>query len=117
MLLIHTAAGSGTVLSMHYCMGSLASMQIGHKDELGCAKCGMKNSDCCHDDVKIVKIDNAQFIGSSVSSIEFQDQLFFNTISFWPYFSSIVANDVLITTPIVFNGGPPIFILNCNFRI
>jgi hypothetical protein len=117
MLLIHTAAGSGTVLSMHYCMGSLASMNIGHKEELGCAKCGMKNSGCCHDDVKVVKFDDAQFLGSNATRIEFQDQLCLDKISCWPSFSSIKIKDVYSITPIDYKEGPPIFILNCNFRI
>ena len=79
LLLIHTAASSGTVLSMHYCMGSLASMHIGHKEESGCATCGMKNSGCCHDDVKVLKIDNSQFIAANTSHIQDHDQVLLNT--------------------------------------
>jgi hypothetical protein len=117
MLLIHTAAGSGTVMSMHYCMGSLASMQIGHEEELECAKCGMKNSGCCHDDVKIVKIDNAQFVKANTDRPQFQDHFFINPVSFRPSYYTIASSNSFTITPIEFNGGPPIFLLNCNFRI
>ena len=117
MLLIHTAAGSGTVMSMHYCMGSLASMQIGHEDELECAKCGMKNSGCCHDDVKVVKIDNAQFVLANTDRFQSLDHFFDTPVSFYPSCFSIVSNKIFTINPDESNEGPPIFILNCNFRI
>ena len=117
MLIIHTAAGSGTVMSLHYCMGSLASMQIGHEEESDCATCGMKDSDCCHDDVKIVKIDNAQFVKVSTDRSHLQDQFFLNPILFSSSYYKIVSSSHFTLTPKEFNEGPPIFLLNCNFRI
>ena len=117
MLLIHTAASNGTVLSMHYCMGSLASMHIGHKEELGCAKCGMKKSDCCHDDIKIVKIDNAQFVKANTDRSQLQDHFFINPVSFRASYYTIGSYNFFTSPPKEFNGGPPIFLLNCNFRI
>jgi hypothetical protein len=117
MLFVHTAASSGTVMSMHYCMGSLASMQIGHEEELECAKCGMKNSGCCHDDVKVLKIDNAQFVVTSTDRLQDYDHIFLQPVSFSPSNFTFVSKNFFTLTPKYFNEGPPIFILNCNFRI
>jgi len=117
MLLIHTAAGSGTVMSMHYCMGSLASMQIGHEDELECATCGMKNSGCCHDDVKVLKIDNAHFVVTSTGRFQVQDQIFVQPVSFISSHNTFVSKNSFTLAPEDFKERPPIFILNCNFRI
>ena len=117
MLLIHTAASSGTVLSMHYCMGSLASMHLGHKEELGCSKCGMENSGCCHDDVKIVKIDNAQFVKANTDRFQFQDHFFINPVLFSASYYTFGSSNFFTLSLKEFNGGPPNFLLNCNFRI
>lgn len=92
-------------------------MHIGHKEESGCATCGMENSGCCHDDVKVLKIDNAQFIAVSSTHIQNQDQELSNTTSFCPSFSLFDFSQKTEATPFIQKKGPPIFILNCNFRI
>ena len=92
-------------------------MHIGHKEESGCATCGMKNSGCCHDDVKVLKIDNSQFIAANTSHIQDHDQVLLNTSSFCPSFSLFDFSEIIKATPFVYKEGPPLFILNCNFRI
>jgi hypothetical protein len=119
LLLVHTAASSGMVLSMHYCMGSFASMHIGHRDEQGCSNCGMEKSDCCHDDVKLIKIDGSQFVSSFVSDVIHPDTYIHHNSSDWSIIGSVgCKNYPLFTETSSKNqGGPPIFLLNCNFRI
>jgi len=60
LLLVYTAASSGTVMSAHFCMGELAAITIGEKQEKSCGYCGMEDAGCCHDLSKVVKLDNSQ---------------------------------------------------------
>ena len=117
LLLLHTAASSGTVLSIHYCMGTFASLHLGHKEGRGCAKCGMKNSGCCHDDVKIVKIDNAQYLTNQSAPVTFSNHLFLSFPSATYSFDTFHNENHFIAPSYLLSEGPPIFILNCNFRI
>lgn len=63
LLVIYVALSSGIVLSMHYCMDRLDSMQLGAVQSDTCNKCGMSVSEangCCHDEVKVIKIQDEQ---------------------------------------------------------
>lgn len=57
---MYLLVSSGVVVNMHYCMGKLASMGIGHHDSKSCSTCGMDNNGCCKDEVKVVKIQDNQ---------------------------------------------------------
>lgn len=54
--LVYLAMVSGVVVNTHYCMGKVASVAIGHSDSDRCDDCGMANTGCCKDEVKVVKI-------------------------------------------------------------
>ena len=117
LLLVHTAASSGTVLSLHYCMGDFASVSIGHKDKKGCDRCGMENKGCCHDDVKVIKIENNSFVYPAVNHVFYQPIL---TLSNNPSFqlsknNLTSVNHFFLSNPL--SKGPPLFLMNCNFRI
>lgn len=117
LLLVHTAASSGTVLSLHYCMGDFASVSIGHKDKKGCDKCGMENKGCCHDDVRVIKIDNNSIVYANNHTVLFQpvEVVYQETVDYNANFyrnSQSHPNE-----PIFLIKGPPLFLLNCNFRI
>jgi len=117
LLFVHTAASSGTVLSLHYCMGDFASVSIGHKDKKGCDKCGMEKKGCCHDDVKVIKLDNNDITYATNNHSFYQPGLV--------VFHTIVDHNVGLPLrdfkPAIgidaFAEDPPIFLLNCNFRI
>jgi hypothetical protein len=47
---------SGVVINIHYCMGEVATVELGHNSQDSCGQCGMDNSGCCHDDVQVVKL-------------------------------------------------------------
>jgi hypothetical protein len=54
---------TGVVISSHYCMNRLASVQLFEKVPDICGKCGMdthESSGCCHDTVKVVKLQQDQ---------------------------------------------------------
>ncbi len=47
------------MVSMHYCMNSFESVQVGAASSDKCGKCGMHTEDsngCCRDEVKVVKL-------------------------------------------------------------
>ena len=58
-LVCYLAVSSGIVINYHYCMNRLASTQLFATAKPVCGKCGMhtkKSNGCCHDDVKVVKL-------------------------------------------------------------
>ena len=57
---VYLLVSSGVVVNMHYCMGKLATLGIGHHDSKTCEKCGMDNNGCCKDEVRVVKIQDNQ---------------------------------------------------------
>ena len=61
----YLAVSSGVVISVHYCMGEVAGIGIGHTEADRCSDCGMENDGCCNDDVKVFKISDSH---ASVSS-------------------------------------------------
>ncbi len=57
LLLIYFTVNTGFVVSIHYCMDKVESVELGGiSDE--CGNCGMKvaNKACCKDDVKLIKM-------------------------------------------------------------
>ncbi len=116
--MIHTAASSGTVISLHYCMDSFASVSIGHKEKKGCDLCGMDNKGCCHDDVKVIKLDNSQYLQTSTHSFPNNTEVVFNEASLQidhPTVHLPYSDHGIHTSS--FREGTPLFLLNCNFRI
>ena len=60
---------SGVTVNVHYCMGKLASLGLLTHDSKKCSNCGMDNSGCCKDEVKILKIQDNQNTTSSFVAI------------------------------------------------
>jgi hypothetical protein len=60
---LYFVATTGIVINSHYCMKKLVSVEFfGSKAEV-CGKCGMDMhyaSGCCHDETKVVKLDEDQ---------------------------------------------------------
>ena len=118
LLLVHTAASSGTVLSAHYCMGDFAGIKIGQTDEKAdhCPSCGMKAMGCCHNEPQLIKLDNTDIQKTPFSSPDFkltippiqhQASLSESSLSRLNnrYFSSVEI------------GRPPVYMLLCVYRI
>lgn len=61
LALLYMTIASGVVVNVHYCMGRIASVEYGYNDHDHCGKCGMtsKQSNCCHTEYKLVKLDDA----------------------------------------------------------
>ena len=62
-LLCYLVLSCGVVINFHYCMNRLASTQLFTSTKKVCSKCGMhtkRSNGCCHDDVKVVKLQQDQ---------------------------------------------------------
>jgi hypothetical protein len=117
LLLVYTAASSGTVMSAHFCMGELAGISIGEKQQDQCDYCGMEDAGCCHDLLQVVKIDGSQLV--KASSVTFDYKLSEHTPT--PAFPIVVffsrQKNKLSQSYFTVPDGPPIFLRNCVFRI
>ena len=70
LLICYLAVSTGVVVNLHYCMNKLASTEIFGSESKQCGKCGMHTDDsngCCHDEIKIVKMDDDQKLTASIS--------------------------------------------------
>lgn len=64
LAIIYLAVSSGVVISQHFCMNRLDSVQwFASQAADECGRCGMSMDDahgCCHDQVDLVKLQNDQ---------------------------------------------------------
>ena len=57
---LYLAISSGVVVSTHYCMGKIASVDYGYNGHNICSTCGMEQKgECCHTEFKVVKLQDA----------------------------------------------------------
>lgn len=62
-LVCYFAATCGVIVNAHYCMNKLASVHLFEKSANLCGKCGMATTElngCCHDEVKVIKLEQDQ---------------------------------------------------------
>ena len=70
--LMYLGVSSGFVVAIHHCMGSVAGASLGMAGSNNtCGKCGMDrgSNKCCKDEVKLVKLQDAQKIGNGALQI------------------------------------------------
>lgn len=60
LAILYVTVASGVVVNVHYCMGRIASVEMGYDDHDVCGKCGMSNKEkgCCHTEYKLVKLQD-----------------------------------------------------------
>ena len=119
-LLLYFVVSTGFVVSVHYCMDKVNSLQLGDVEQHQCGRCGMPIKDskgCCKDEVKVVKMQVDQTVAKLVK----------------PDFSlpaTVVSNTAFRLTPLFNNTqkevpvahGPPLskqdtYLQNCVFRL
>lgn len=89
----------GVVVNLHYCMDRLASVHFFGNESDECVQCGMSmhaKNPCCHDEVKVVKLE--------------QDQNKFSTPDY-----TIMGLCALCITPSEYFNAP--FVSSLNLRI
>ena len=120
LLIIYLGATSGIAINLHYCMNRFDSIQLGATKTEICGKCGMHTEDangCCHDEVKIIKLQDDQQSASLHYQFISPEALAVN----FPLF----VNEPLIVAGEKFsvnNHSPPLskqdtYLQNCVFRI
>jgi hypothetical protein len=121
--IMYLAITSGLVLQIHYCMGRQvgSSIKFADTDTHKCSKCGMQNAKnkCCHDDVKIIKLQDAHKQVTADYQLQAppllqQDFNFIDPILLYNTDASEVCNN---SPPDDDEGQPSLFILHSVFRI
>ena len=118
LAIVYLAVSSGIAVTVHYCMGKIASVDMNHTSDK-CGKCGMKTNDgCCKDEFKIVKLEDSHKlisndikIYSPIAVIDNSKGLFDTRI-----FPSQVRSDYNNHSP-PGSSGSSLNILHCVFRI
>lgn len=99
-------------------MGEIAGVSYKANPDDHCGKCGMKNSGCCHDDIKFIKLQDSQ---QSAAFTNYQLPILdpvFQQQSSADYLLPVFSQATIITNnspPKV--AGPAINVLHCVFRI
>ena len=115
---VYLTISSGVVVNIHYCMGEIAEVAFGQKSSDKCGKCGMENDGCCHDDVKVVKIQDSQSL-ASINTDFAKVEVLAQTYPELSYAVSILPVSIIVQTA---NAPPgkaevPLNIRHCVFRI
>lgn len=118
LAIIYLTVSSGVAMTIHYCMGKVASVDLMHPGDK-CGKCGMKTTGgCCKDEFKLVKLNDSHKlisndikIYSPVAVIDNSNSIFDTHI-----FSSEISSDYYNHSP-PGSSGIPLNILYCVFRI
>ena len=114
-------SSTGIAMEVHYCMGKQSGVDFFKVENQKCKKCGMteKKGGCCNDEHKFYKL-NAECKNSSpylLTTSLHVDALLFQTKDF--YFFQIPYNrsNLLSGDYPPDKNSPPIYILNCVFRL
>lgn len=116
--MVYTVAGNGTALSIHFCMGDYSGISLDHEESPSCGKCGMDDKEgCCHDQLQIIKFDSPASKSASFNIGSLQN-LFHHDREIKPARLNISnrCNALLLGSPVHYSG-PPLHLINCNFRI
>ena len=120
LLVLYVAFSTGVVISFHYCMNDLDSLQLGTAKTEICGKCGMHQEDanaCCNDEVRIFKIQDDQQVSAIGFKFSTPDEVT-ATFPVWEEISIFNSTHQLFLN----NHSPPIskqdtYLQNCVFRI
>jgi hypothetical protein len=114
-------SSTGIAMEVHYCMGKKVGVDFLKVENEKCKKCGMieKKGGCCNDEHKFYKL-NAEYKNAShnvFTQFFHADELIFQTKDFFHF-------DFLCNRLNIIRGEyppdknyPPIYIMNCVFRL
>ena len=117
---IYFAFACGVIVNYHFCMDRFDSFSLYKTSGDWCGRCGMhikKSHGCCHDEVKIVKLQDDH----QTSSVSFQFKTAQPAIIVLPEFIAAEINNELVvyhpdhSPPLI--DGQDTYLRNCVFRI
>ena len=123
LAILYMSTATGATIHIHYCMGKLVNWSLWHSKEDKCSKCGMKKTDgkdsgCCKDEHKQIKLENDQKISKiAVQFLQlaaFDIQVSFIEIPSHRFASAIEENPVS-RAPL--RSSDAVYIRNCSFLI
>lgn len=120
LLLCYFVFSTGFVVSVHYCMNKVDSVQLGDSSSDECGKCGMHIEDsngCCKDDVKLVKVEIDQAVAKTLSP---NFSVHFTPVVTTENYTAPLLNSIREDFPLT--HGPPLseqdtYLQNCVFRL
>jgi len=120
--LVYFVISSGLVMSVHYCMGKISSVDLNHNSTETCV-CGMSlketsSKGCCKTEFKMMKLEDNHKATYAFYDIQ-------TPVILLPQSVSLFEQIDLLTTSKVYAdiNGPPLlseqdtYLLNCVFRI
>ncbi|MEN9697756.1 MAG: hypothetical protein RLZ56_1177 [Bacteroidota bacterium] len=60
LLLVYGSSAIGATIHVHYCMNQFSGWSFSAEKKEQCPKCGMKNTGCCKDEKKQIKLSSEQ---------------------------------------------------------
>lgn len=116
---LYLAVSSGVVLQIHHCMGEVADFGVLASKEEVCGSCGMgkDSNSCCKDELKIVKLQDSHKLLNGNYQLESPQSLIANQYS--PVAYRTLRQVLTVTGSHAPPGllSPPLYIVNCVFRI
>jgi hypothetical protein len=120
-ILVYLAFACGVMVTYHYCMDRYDSFRLYQAPRDWCSKCGMHTNGkgCCHDQVKIVKIQDDHQTSSVALSIDKLQPVIASLSQF--LFANIINKDVSLNrtdhSPPLVLSQQDVYIQNRVFRI
>jgi len=118
-VIVYFIFACGVMVNYHFCMDQYHSFSLYQAANDKCATCGMhaKKHGCCHNEVKIVKLQNAYQTSSASFSINTFPSIAFTS----PFlFADLFKEEIFSNTS---DHSPPllarqdVYLQNCVFRI
>lgn len=120
--LVYFVISSGLVMSIHYCMGKISSVDLSHNSTETCV-CGMSlketsSKGCCKTEVKMMKLEDNHKATYAFYDVQTPVILLPKSISLFEQIDEVTSAKVYADI-----NGPPLlseqdaYLFNCVFRI
>ncbi len=120
--LVYFVISSGLVMSIHYCMGKISSVDLSHNSAETCV-CGMSlketsSKGCCKTELKMVKLEDNHKAAYAFYDVQTPVILLPKSISLFEQIDEVTSAKVYADI-----NGPPLlseqdtYLFNCVFRI
>lgn len=120
LAVLYVTVASGVVVNVHYCMGRIASVEVGYDDHDVCGKCGMSNQkkNCCHTEYKLLKVQDEH----RLAQVQIPFLALPAEVPVHPSFSQVPVFGVDTYLALQYHSPPDsrsntVYLCNCVFRI